>query len=157
MVSSSLLRLATLGVVVLAITGPVVSANSPLNELDGADLIDLLDAELDEDFLTQGFRNLQQFETTGSPTPSPTAGSRELETASPTAATREIETASPTVAMGMTSSPTTMVMETPAPTPADDVETVPGPVSGGVASWRPASAAALGLAAVVATATAVMA
>lgn len=151
MMVSFLVRVATLSVVVLAMAGPAVSAaDSPLNHLDGADLIDLLDAELDEDFLTNGFRNLQQFEMTGSPTPSPTAGFRGLGTVSPTA--DEIPTGSPTAVPGATTSPT-MVVDTPGPTV---VAATFAPITSGAVSWRPASVAA-SLAAVVATAAAVLA
>ena len=153
---SFLVRVATLGAVVLAMAGPASSAGSqtaPLNDLDGAGLIDLLDAELDENFLTNGFRNLQQFEMTSSPTPSPTAGSRELETAPPSSVGEFVtssptavlgETAAPTM-MGSTAAPTMMTIETPAPMPIS--ETVP-PTTSGTASWRPASATTLALAAV---------
>ena len=149
---SFLVRVATLGFFVLAMAGPAASDNSPLNHLDGADLIDLLDAELDEHFLTKDFRNLQQFEMTGSPTPSPTAGSRDLGTAAPSAV--EFATASPTAALGATAAPTVAV-ETPAPTPI--VEPLL-PITSGAVSWRPASAAALTFAAVAtAVATTVLA
>ena len=148
---SFLVRVATLGVVVLAMAGPAVSAaSSPLNHLDGADLIDLLDAELDEDFLTNGFRNLQQFEMTGSPSPSPTAGSRELGTVSPTPG--GFATGSPTAFPDATASPT-MAIDSPAPTAIADTL---APTTSGAVSWRPASVAA-SLAAVVATAAAVLA
>lgn len=156
---SFLVRVATLAVVVLAMAGPAASDNSPLNHLDGADLIDLLDAELDEEFLTNGFRNLQQqFEMTGSPTPSPTAGTREFETLTPTSASTfaptSAPTASPTALLDATASPTMMAIETPAPTASDSVA---ASVTSGAVSWRPASAVALALAGVVTAATAVLA
>lgn len=152
---SFLVRVATLAVVVLAMAGPAASDNSPLNHLDGADLIDLLDAELDEEFLTDGFRNLQQqFEMTGSPTPSPTAGTREFETLTPTFAPTSAPTASPTALPDATASPTMMAIETPAPSV---IGTLASSATSGAVSWRPASAVALALAGVVTAATAVLA
>lgn len=139
-VRSTVVRVAVLGAAVFALanSASAAAANSPLNHLDNADLLDLLDADLDEDFLTKGFRNLQNEEITEAPTPAPLSLERGGEfTASPT-----------------------LPVETAAPTPVDASPGIltPPPVdeTSGTMSLRSASGVVVAAAAVMATAVAVV-
>lgn len=138
----------TLGVVVMALASNPALAydkNSPVKHLDNSDLLDLLDADLDEALLMKGVRDLQEISTM-SPTPSPNADDRGIDDAS---------VAPTTVASG----------DTAAPSVADNVDrgietrapvSPPTDEASGAMVWRPASAA-MAVAAVVLAATAVMA
>lgn len=133
-----MVRVVVLGAAVLAIAGSAQAstvANAALNHLDNADLLDLLDADLDEDFLTRHFRNLQQGGETSAPTATPVDG---VPTSAPTVGVPDGTTAAPSVA-GSTSQPDDRQVDTD-----------------GAMALRPASAA-MAVAAVVLAATAVMA
>lgn len=141
----------TLGIVVLALVSNPTLANdnnskkSPLNQLDNSDLLDLLDADLDEAFLMKSVRDLQEM-TTMSPTPAPSAADRGIDDVS------SAPTGAPTMSATEGGTPTNgdRGIETRAPVGAPTDE------ASGAMVWRPASAA-MAVAAVVLAATAVMA
>ena len=146
----SILRLAvSVAVVFSIVNAPTCEARpSPLEKLDRADLIDLLDAPLDETSLQ---RNLQ--EATTAPTPAP----GDLSTSSPTFAERDLISMAPTPApvdatrgfssMAPTAAPTAFEMGTAAP-PVSETSGAMGMVQ---------AAASLATAATVLMATAVIA
>lgn len=123
----SVVRALVMSVALLVLTtSSPVSAQKMLNALDNVDLLDLLDAELDESLLApvapcgkHAARVLQSESMTSAPTPAPTTSSRDFGTSSPTVTERE-----------MTTSPTASP-----------------PVTSGV--WRPVPSMAIALAAVV--------
>lgn len=146
-----------LGAVVMALASNPALAhdkNPPVKHLDNSDLLDLLDADLDEALLMKGVRNLQELSTM-SPTPAPSADGRGIDGAS----------AAPTVVFGETAAPSIARDNgEPSIAPVDgdggSESTAPANPPTGDASgamvWRPASAA-MAVAAVVLAATAVMA
>lgn len=150
----SIVRLVTLSVALLVMTASVpASAQKTLNALNDADLLDLLDAELDESFLAKAAprgihteRLMQGTFITAAPTPAP-AVSRGIETPEPTGS----GTASPTAMEGLETAAPTVAdrgLETSAPTsvPATE-EPVDPPVASGV--WRPVPSVAMAFVVVV--------